>query len=318
MCFKLLAYIWTGSASMLSEGIHSLADVANQCLLLYGIFYSLRQPSPDHPYGFSRARYVYALISGVGIFCVGAGVNIYHGISLLMNPHQLESLLVAYSILAGSFVVEGATLMAAITQVRKNATETGLTFKEYVLKGRDPNVVAVLLEDGIAVAGVSLAGICLALASLTGNPLYDAAGSIAVGGMLGVMALFLIQRNGDALVGRSIPYNRLRQIVELIENDVMIRSIHDVKATELGADTVRFKAEINFDGREVTRSYANNIDLEELLVRVKEIKTVEELNEFILHHGERIIDVLGVEVDRIEKNIKKASPEVRHVDLEIL
>lgn len=91
-----------------------------------------------------------------------------------------------------------------------------------------------------------------------------------------------------------------------------------MKATEMGADVVRFKAEVNFDGREITRCHLNRVDMELLLEEVQQLTTVPELELFLLEHGEEVIDMLGQQVDRIEKNIKKRNPEVRHVDLEIL
>ncbi|CAH3114635.1 unnamed protein product [Pocillopora meandrina] len=318
MLFKFGAYLYSGSATMLSESIHSLADMLNQCLLAVGIMQSIKKPSPDHPYGWSRARYVYSLISGVGIFFLGAGVTMYHGVSGLMNPSPLENLTMAYTILAGSFLVEGATLLLAIGQVRKSARESGMSFKEYVMRGRDPSAVTVLLEDGAAVAGVMLATCCLGLTSYTGSPVFDALGSVMIGGLLGSFAVFLIGRNADFLIGRSIPVNRIQQIIEVLESDIVVRSIHDVKATEMGADVVRFKAEVNFDGREITRCHLNRVDMELLLEEVQQLTTVPELELFLLEHGEEVIDMLGQQVDRIEKNIKKRNPEVRHVDLEIL
>lgn len=318
MMLKFSAYLYTGSASMMSESIHSFADAANQCLLALGILKSIKEPSPDHPYGWSRARYVYSLISGVGIFFLGCGFSIYHGIAEILNPTQLTSLPVAFAVLGGSMVVESLTMITAFRQVQKSARESGLSFKEYLVRGRDPNAVAVLLEDSAAVAGLLLAAGCLGLTSYTGNIIYDAIGSISIGVLLGSVAVFLIRRNSDALTGRSIHPDRLRQIIETLENDIMIRSIHDVKATELGADTVRFKAEINFDGREVTRVHTNRLNMEQVLSEVQRIETTEQLEQFLLDHGEQIIDVLGSQVDRIERNIKKKSPEVRHLDLEIL
>lgn len=318
MLLKFGAYLYTGSASMLSESIHSLADMLNQCLLAVGILQSIKKPSPDHPYGWSRARYVYSLISGVGIFFLGAGVTVYHGVAGLINPAPLENLVMAYTILAGSFLVEGATLLLAIGQVRKSARESGISFKEYVIRGRDPSAVMVMLEDGAAVAGVMLATGCLGLTSYTGSPVFDAMGSIMIGGLLGSFAVFLIRRNADFLIGRSIPVNRLQQIIEVLESDIVVRSLHDVKATEMGADVVRFKAEVNFDGREITRCHLNRVDMELLLEEVQQLTTVPELELFLLEHGEEVIDMLGQQVDRIEKNIKKRNPEVRHVDLEIL
>ncbi|CAB4024131.1 Zinc transporter 9, partial [Paramuricea clavata] len=136
--------------------------------------------------------------------------------------------------------------------------------------------------------------------------------------LLGSVATFLIRRNANFLVGRSIPEDRLKQIMDVLEQDIMVRSIHDVKATELGADTVRFKAEINFDGREITRRHLSRKETAQLLKEVRDIQTPEELERFLMDHGEQIIDTLGQEVDRIERNIKNKNPEVRHVDLEIL
>lgn len=318
MVFKFGAYLHTGSASMLSEAVHSLADFANQCLLAFGILQSIKAPSADHPYGWSRARYIYSLISGVGIFFLGSGVSVYHGISDLFSPPVLASLPLALSVLFGSLLAEGATFVMAVNQVSKSARETGVSFTDYVVRGRDPSAVAVLAEDGAAVAGLLIAASCLGLTSYTGNGVYDAIGSIAIGGLLGAVATFLIRRNANFLVGRSIPEDRLKQIMDVLEQDIMVRSIHDVKATELGADTVRFKAEINFDGREITRRHLSRKETAQLLKEVRDIQTPEELERFLMDHGEQIIDTLGQEVDRIERNIKNKNPEVRHVDLEIL
>lgn len=187
-----------------------------------------------------------------------------------------------------------------------------------MVRGRDPSAVTVLIEDGAAVAGLVLATGCLGLTSYTGSPVFDAIGSVIIGGLLGSFAVFLIGRNADFLMGRSIPINRLHQIIEVLESDIVVRSIHDVKATEMGADVVRFKAEVNFDGREITRCHLNRVDMELLLEEVQKLTTVQELELLLLEHGEEVIDMLGQQVDRIEKNIKKRNPEVRHVDLEIL
>jgi zinc transporter 9 len=318
MLFKLIAWIYTGSAVMLSEAVHSLVDVLNQGLLAFGIAQSIRKPDKSHPYGFSRARYVYSLISGVGIFILGAGVTVYHGIMSLLHPPLLVSLPAAFAVLAGSFLVEGATLLSAVRQVQISAKDSNVSFKEYVLRGRDPSAVAVLVEDSAAVSGVLIAGASLYMTHYTGNPIYDAIGSISIGGLLGIVALFLIQRNTNALVGQSIPPAKMKKLIELLEGDKVVRSVHDIKATDLGADSVRFKAEINFDGREVARLHINRLDMEALLKEIQGFSTAAELEKFLLDHGEQAIDVLGSEVDRIELIIKKHHPEMRHIDLEIL
>jgi len=315
---KFGAYFYTGSASMLSEAIHSVADTINQCLLAYGIWESIKQPSVDHPYGWEKSRYIYSLISGCGIFFLGCGFSVYHGLAMFMAPACVESLSIAYSVLAFSFLTDGVSMIMALREVRTSARESGMSIREYVNRGRDPNAVAVLLEDSAALLGIVIASVSLGLTHVTGNSVYDAIGSITIGGLLGMVAVFLIRRNANALVGKSIPPEELKRILTVVENDIMVRSIHDVKATEIGADTIRFKAEINFDGRELTRAHINRVDLGILLQDMKNIDSKEQVENFLLDHGEEIIDLLGQHVDRIEKNIKKQSPEVRHVDLEIL
>ncbi|PIK48836.1 putative zinc transporter 9 [Apostichopus japonicus] len=318
LIFKSVAWLYSGSASMFSEAVHSAADVCNQVILAFGIQQSIRRPSKVHPYGFASVQYVSSLISGVAIFCVGAGLSYYHGIMGLINPEPIGSLFWSYCILGGSVLSEGATLVIAINAIRGGARKQGMQFWEYVWRSRDPSVNVVFMEDLAAVLGVTAAACCMGLTSLTGNPLYDSMGSIAVGTILASVSGFLIYTNTDALVGRSIPEYDLAKIREVLENDVMVRGIYDVKATDMGVNQIRFKSEIDFDGAEVTRSYLDRIDIEALLKEVKSLGTLEEFEAFMLLHGERIIDALGAEVDRIEKEIKKANPEVRHVDLEIL
>lgn len=273
---------------------------------------------PDLRYGFSNMRYIASLISGVGIFMMGAGLSWYHGIMGLLHPQPIESLLWAYCILAGSLVSEGATLLVAINEIKKSAGQQGVSFYEYVMQSRDPSTNVVLLEDSAAVLGVIMASSCMGLTSLTGNPLYDSLGSLGVGTLLGAVSAFLIYTNTEALLGRSIQAEHVQKLTEFLENDPAVRAIHDVKATDLGLSKVRFKAEVDFDGRVVTRSYLEKQDIEQILNDIQQVKTTDELENFMLKHGENIIDTLGAEVDRLEKELKQRNPEVRHVDLEIL
>uniref|UniRef100_A0A8C6UES8 Proton-coupled zinc antiporter SLC30A9, mitochondrial n=1 Tax=Neogobius melanostomus TaxID=47308 RepID=A0A8C6UES8_9GOBI len=279
---------------------------------------SIRNPDAVHPYGFSNMRYIASLISGVGIFMMGAGLSWYHGIMGLLHPEPIQSLLWAYCILAGSLVSEGATLLVAINEIRRSANQQGCTFVDYVLESRDPSTNVVLLEDAAAVLGVIFAAGCMGLTSLTGNPTYDSLGSLGVGTLLGAVSAFLIYTNTEALLGRSIKADRVQKLTEFLESDPAVRGIHDVKATDIGLSKVRFKAEVDFDGRVVTRSYLEKQDIDQLLNDIQQVKTTEELENFMLKHGENIIDTLGVEVDRLEKELKQRNPEVRHVDLEIL
>uniref|UniRef100_A0A1A9WIH0 Proton-coupled zinc antiporter SLC30A9, mitochondrial n=1 Tax=Glossina brevipalpis TaxID=37001 RepID=A0A1A9WIH0_9MUSC len=316
--FKVGGWLYSGSHSMFAEAVHSLADTINQLILAYGIHKSTQMADPDHPYGYTNMKYVSSLISGVGIFCVGTGLSVYHGITGLMNPEPMENFLWALFILGGSLVSEGATLLVAVNEIRRAAKLSGISFKEYVVTGKDPCVNVVLTEDAAAVASVVVAACCMGVSIVTGSPAYDAVGSLLVGSLLGAVASFIIYTNVAALVGRSIPQEHLERINSELESDIMIRAIHDVKGIDMGNSLVRYKAEIDFDGRELTRFYFDKQELTELLKVVKSFQTVDELEQFLLNHGENIVDLMGGEIDRIEMKLRKKFPEIRHCDLEIL
>ena len=185
------------------------ADTANQLILVYGIRKSVKKSDSKHPYGYSNMPYVSSLISGVGIFCMGAGLSVYHGITGLVEPHPIESLPLAFGILAASFVSESVTLVMAIKSIRESAAKLEMGFFEFVIGGYDPCVNVVLLEDVAAVAGVVIAGGAMGATSLLNSHIPDAIGSLAIGGLLGIVASFMIYTNTTALVGRSIPEEKL-------------------------------------------------------------------------------------------------------------
>jgi len=315
---KLVAWASTGSHSMFSEAIHSLADTLNQVILAYGIHKSTSIPTKDHPYGYSNVQYVTALISGVGIFCLGAGLSVYHGIMGLVTPHGMEGIWLAMGILGASFVSESITLALAVKSIKRSAREKDMTFTDFVWSGWDPCVNVVLLEDMAAVAGVVIAGGCMGLSHYTGSHVPDALGSVFIGGLLGSVATFMIYTNSGALVGRSIPDNRIEDINRQLEGDIMVRQVYDVKGIDMGNGVVRYKAEIDFDGRELARSYLARQDMSLVLEDCNLVGDEKQLEAFLLKHGEQMVDCLGAEVDRIERNLKEKHPEVRHVDLEVL
>lgn len=318
---KFSCWLWTGSASMFSETLHSFADMGNQLLLLWGVYKSMKTPDEAHPYGFGNMRYIVSLISGVGIFCIGCGASIYHGVTTMTAGHaSVESItsLGAFGVLAGSALVESASLIVAIDETKHNASKQGMSFWKYVRSSQDPSTNVVLLEDSCAVLGVGIAGVALACAQYLQNPIYDCVGSIAIGGLLGLVATFLVRSNVEALIGQSIPHNRLDELREQLEDDAVIRGLYDIKATQLGYSEFKFKAEIDFDGREVTRAYLEAQDLKKLMNACHNIDSEKELEIFLLNHGEKIIDTLGMQVDRLEADLKKKNPGLRHIDLEVL
>ena len=305
---------------MFAEAVHSLADTANQLILAVGIRKSIQSPTADHPYGYHPMRYIAPLISGVGIFCVGCGLSIYHGIEALaiQKPEVFVSPLWAYGILTMSLISESTTLVMAIRALKMGARESGISVREYVAQNRDPGVTVVLLEDVAAVLGIGIAASCMALSNHFETHIFDACGSLMIGSLLGAVASFIIKKNTIALVGKSIPTDTLNNINRIIEKDVLIRAIHDVKATDLGNGVVRYKAEVDVDGRELSKKYLERINIGELLEEIREVKSEKDVEAFVLTHGEGVVDLLGAEVDRIEKELRRNHPKVKHVDLEVL
>lgn len=173
--------------------------------------------------------------------------------------------------------------------------------------------VAVVLEDGTAVLGVLLALIGLGLAERTGNPAWDGAASVAIGLLLGVSAVFLINRNRRLLLGPAPPSESVARMLAVLEGSPIVARIQDVKVSQLGADSVRFKAEVTFDGRELARRLLAERDLDATWATLNGPQALER---FLVEFGGQVADAIGDEIDRLEAELSEAAPEARHVDLE--
>ncbi|KAJ3230883.1 hypothetical protein HDU81_004158 [Chytriomyces hyalinus] len=319
---KLYAAIVSGSASMFAEALHSLADLLNEMLLMIGIRRSLQEPDANHPYGFSSERTAWALVSSVGIFFLGGGVSMYHGISGLLSPHSIGDATIGFWVLGLSLCFEIVTLTYAFRQISRSAAASRMSFVTYLRRGSDPSSVQVFLEDCSSIVGIVIASTCLSLAKYLSLPFLDNVGSILIGILLASLSMFLVRRNIASLVERSMESNRRDEIVAIIEADPVVRSLHDVKTTQIGPDWVRFKAEVLFDGEEVARRYVDaswkdgymGLEYE----KVKAFGSEEEFRKWFVEHGGKVVAKLGTEVDRIELDLKAKAPEVKHCDLEIL
>ena len=202
MCAKFIAFFATGSGALFSEGVHTFADLLNQILLLIGIKRSTHNADDKFAYGYAAERYVWALISAVGIFFLGCGVTMYHGISSLLHEHEpLSHLGWAVGVLIISFIIEFYVLIVAVRSVKQAAD--GKPLFKYMKDEADPAIVAVVLEDSAACLGVLIALAAIALTHLTGHQYWDAVGSITIGILLGLIAFWLIQRNRSILIGES-------------------------------------------------------------------------------------------------------------------
>jgi zinc transporter 9 len=249
----------------------------------------------------------------VGTFFVGGVCAVYNGIGHFISPGELVSPQMALYVLGFSFVAEGATFAYAANVLHQAAKQQGITLRQYLKVMTDPMAVTVLLEDGASLVGIIIAGVALGLTHLTGLQAYDAGGSILIGGLLGAVASFLIRFNRDLLVGKAMQAEKLQIIVNLLQNDKIVTSLRDVKGMNIGAERMRFKAEIRWNGAAIAAQTVQAMDLEKA---IKELKTRDDLEKFLTKFGAEIVGQMGKEVDRLEAAIKAAHPEVRHVDLE--
>ncbi|WP_136518368.1 cation diffusion facilitator family transporter [Cellulomonas telluris] len=201
---KSVAAVVTGAASMLAEAAHSWADAGNEVLLLVAHRRGERPADPSHPLGYGREVYVWSMFAAIGLFGVGAGVSVTHGIQELVHPEPAGSFVVAYVVLGIAFVLEGVSFLQAWRQSRGDARRRHRGLVEQVLATSDPTVRAVFFEDAAALIGILIAAGGIAAHEVTGSAVPDAVGSILVGLLLAVVAVVLITRNLRFLVGEAV------------------------------------------------------------------------------------------------------------------
>ena len=198
---KTVAAVITGSGAMLAESIHSYADCGNQGLLFLGLKATKKEPSPDHPLGYGMEIYFWSFIVALILFSMGGLFSIYEGIHKVSLHEGLKSPMVAIVVLSVSMVFESLSLYGCLTQINKLRRNT--TLWNWVKNSRQSELIVVLGEDIAALLGLSFALISVILAVITGNPVFDAAGSIGIGVLLIVISIFLAVKVKSLLIGQS-------------------------------------------------------------------------------------------------------------------
>ena len=263
---KFIAWFFSGSASMLAEGIHSLADSGNQILLLLGGRRAPKKADQDHPFGYGRERYVYAFVVSIILFSVGGLFSIYEGVEKLTHPHEVTNLWVPLIVLVVAIGLESFSLRTAVRESNLVRAE-GESWIGFIRHAKAPELPVVLLEDVAALIGLVFALLGVGLTAITGDPLFDALGTLMIGVLLIVVAITLGIETKSLLVGEGANPGDRDTIIRAIEaGDASVTLIH-IKTLYLGPDELMVAAKLGFPTDQTLGSVAATIDRIEAGVR---------------------------------------------------
>jgi cation diffusion facilitator family transporter len=270
---KSVVALITGSASMVAEAAHSWADAGNEIFLLIAERRAAQPRDGTHPFGYGREAYVWSMFAAFGLFGAGAVVSVWHGISVLGHEEPETSYFWAYAVLAIAFVLESVSFFQASKQTRAEARTRGLRPLKFIANTSNPTLRAVFAEDAAALVGLVIAGLGIFLHQVTGNAVWDAIGSILVGLLLGVVAIFLIGRNRDFLVGQAVRPELWRQAFDDLSGSDEVERVTFLHLEFVGPGKVFLVAAVDLTGDDTEAKVAAR--LAELGHRIEEHELVE-------------------------------------------
>jgi cation diffusion facilitator family transporter len=233
---KLIAAVVTGSSAMMAESVHSLADSGNQLLLLIGIKHAKRPPSPDYPLGFGKAVYFWSFIVALILFSMGGVYSIYEGIHKLHHPEPLSYPYIAVGVLLFSIAAESVSMWGCLREVNKELR--GRSLGQWFRETRQSELLVVFGEDLAALLGLNLALMAVILTIVTGNPSYDAVGSICIGVLLVVIAFVIGVQVQALLIGQSVEPDQRVQMLEFLQKRDEIDKVFSLLTLQLGNDVM--------------------------------------------------------------------------------
>lgn len=262
---KLVAFAVTGSTSMLAESVHSLTDTGNQALLLVGRRRAMRAQTREHPFGFGGERYFYAFVVAVLLFTAGGVFSLYEGWHKIQHPRPVRDPLIAFIVLAVALLLEAFSLRTAVAESNRVRGMRG--WVAFIRRTKSPELPVVLLEDVAALVGLmcALAGVSAAVA--TGNGRWDGAGSLAIGVLLGCVAIVLAVEMKSLLIGESASAETQRRIVAALEDGPEIERVIHLRTLHVGPESLLVAAKIAVRHDETAAQVARGIDAAELRVR---------------------------------------------------
>ena len=246
---KFIAGVIGRSGSMISEGIHSLVDTANELLLLLGLHRARKEPDKTHPFGYGKELYFWSFIVSIMIFGLGGGLSIYQGILHIRQPEPLGDPTMSYIVLGLSVIFEGSSLIIALKEF--NAIRGDQTWWDAVVKSKDPSTFLVMFEDSAAVAGLFIVGICMFLNHRYHIPVLDGIASLLVGLILVGVSAILARESRSLLMGEGISSESRTKISTLVEQDNAVLKVMHMLSTYQSPDEiilmliVAFKDDLN-------------------------------------------------------------------------
>lgn len=251
---------------MLAEAVHSVADAGNQLLLLLGGRKARRMADQEHPFGYGRERYVYAFVVSIILFTIGGMFSIYEGVNKLANPHMLTDWWIPVTVLV---IAIGLELFSLRTAVRESnlVRRPGESWVAFVRHAKAPELPVVLLEDIGALLGLCFALFGVGMTVITGNPIFDALGTLMIGALLVLIAIVLGIETKSLLVGEGASDADHRAIVAAIESGPEVEKIIHIKTLYLGPDELLIAAKLGFVANRLLRDVAEDIDIIEARVR---------------------------------------------------
>jgi len=262
---KLVAFGFSGSSSMLAEGIHSLADSGNQVLLLIGGKKAEREATEEHPFGYGRERYIYGFLVAVVLFSLGGLFAVYEGYEKIKSPHPLENLAWPLGVLAFAIVAEGFSFRTAVNEA--NHLRGKQTWTQFIRRAKAPELPVILLEDFGALIGLLLALFGVVLTATTHDGVWDGIATLCIGLLLACAAVVLGVETKSLLLGEGASTPQLRRIrAALVDGEVVISVIH-MRTMHLGPDELLVAAKIGVEHDDTAAEVARAIDAAEARVR---------------------------------------------------
>ena len=233
---KMGAAVTTGSGAMLAESIHSFADCGNQLLLLLGLRSAKKAPSLDHPLGYGKSIYFWSFIVAIMLFSMGGLFSIYEGVHKLDSTEPLNQPLIAVGVLVFAIVAEGLSLMGCIKEVNKE--RDGRSFWRWFQETRQSELLVIFGEDLAALFGLVFALAAVSLAMVTGNPIYDAVGSIGIGVLLIIIAIFIGIEIKALIIGQGVEPKTLASMKRFLADQEEVEEVYNLLTLQMGSDAM--------------------------------------------------------------------------------